>query len=119
MGQHNELFMRVIEVYVRSEEKVKGTADGDYSIYAEHPCQAKSNIAKILCSNDKQALEMLCDVAKEKSFAVKVCDLSTSWGRLKAFAKGIKTVPAIIIGSSKIDGIPDREELLKILERTH
>lgn len=111
--------MRVIEVYVKSEEKLKGTANGDYSIYAEHPCEVKYNIMKTLCSNDKQALETLCDVAKKKRSVVKVYDLSTSWGRLKAFTRGIRTVPAIAIGSSKIDGIPNREELLKILERTH
>ena len=111
--------MRVIEEYVKSEEKLKGTANGDYSIYAEHPCQMKYNIVKTLCSNDKQALETLCDVAKKKRFTVKVYDLSTSWGRLRAFTKGIKTIPAIAIGFFKVDGIPNREELLKILERTH
>jgi hypothetical protein len=110
--------MKVIEVYVRSEEKLKGTADGDYSIYAEHPCDAKYNIIKTLCSSDKQALEILCDVAKEKSSAVKVYDVSTSWGKLKAFTKRIKIVPAIAIGSLKINGIPSREELLKALECT-
>jgi hypothetical protein len=110
--------MRAIEVYLKSEEQLKGTANGDYSIYAEHPCEVKYNIIRTLCSNDRQALEILCDVAKKKRSAVKVYDLSTSWGRLKAFAKGIKTVPAVAIGSSKINGIPNREELLKILERT-
>ena len=111
--------MKVIEVYVKSEEQLKGSADGDYSIYDEHPCQVKYNIVKTLCPIDKQALETLCDVAKEKHFTVKVYDLSTSWGRLKAFTKGIKIIPATAVGSLRINSIPNREELLKMLEHTH
>jgi len=110
--------MKLIEVYIKTEETLKGTADGDYSIYTEHPCQVKYDLLKALSSNDKQALETLCDVAKEKRFKVKVYDLSTSWGRLKAFTRGIKIVPSTVIRSSRINGIPNRAELLKTLEHT-
>jgi hypothetical protein len=117
-SKHTALEKRVIEVYVKSEETLERPT-GDYSIYDEHPCQMKHDVMKILRPDDKRALEILHDVAKEKKSTVKVYDLLTSWGRLKAFARGIKTAPTVVIGSSKIEHMPDREELLKILEHAN
>ncbi|MDH7563979.1 MAG: hypothetical protein QHH24_03730 [Candidatus Bathyarchaeota archaeon] len=107
--------MRTIEVYIKSEEKLKPFADGDYSVYDAHPCWAKYNVEKHLSSTDREALEALITAAKEKGFRVRTYDIKTRKGRLIAALKGIKNVPATVVGNRKTDGIPAKEKLLELL----
>ncbi len=107
--------MEMIELYVKSEERLKSRPDRDYSIYAEHPCQVKYNITKTLSSADLEALEMLKLIAEEKGLTLRVYDLSNFKGKLKAFTRGINKTPVTVIGAKRIYGIPKREELLKML----
>ncbi|MBS7632620.1 hypothetical protein KEJ15_03220 [Candidatus Bathyarchaeota archaeon] len=107
--------MRTIEVYIRSEEKLKPFADGDYSVYDVHPCWAKYSVEKHLSPTDREALDTLMTVAKEKDLCIRVYDVATRRGRLIAALKGIRKVPAMIIGKRKIEGIPAKERLLELL----
>jgi len=107
--------MKTIELYVKCEEQLKPPPDGSYADYAYHPCQAKYNITKILSPTESKALEMLETVAKEKGVKLKVYDVTTFRGKLKAFSRRIKNTPCIVIGARKVGGSPNKEELLQML----
>ncbi|MGB9740388.1 MAG: hypothetical protein ACP5IM_00385 [Candidatus Bathyarchaeia archaeon] len=105
-----------VEVYVRSEEVVVGQTVIGRPI-ADHWCTAKDTLRteKVSPEADRTALEVVNEVAKEKSVKVEVVDVSTLGGKLKAKRAGIKETPAIIISGNKIYGIPKREQILKLL----
>jgi protein-disulfide isomerase len=107
--------MEIIELYVKSEKRLKPHPDRDYSIYAEHPCQVKYNIMKTLSAADLKALEMLTSMAEEKGLTLRVYDLSNFKGKLKALMRGITKTPVLVVGAHKINGVPKMEELLKVL----
>lgn len=107
--------MKTVELYVKSEEEPKAPPNGNFAIFAEHPCQTKYNIIRSLPQNDKKALELLTTFTKGNRLKLKVYDISTLKGELKAKIKGVKTTPATIIGTHKIYGVPDVEMLQKML----
>jgi len=107
--------MKTLELYIKSEEELKAPSDGNFAIFAEHPCQTKYNIISSLPENDKKALELLTTFAKENELNLKVYDISTLKGKLKATIKSVKTTPTIIIGTHKIYGLPNLEMLQKML----
>ncbi len=109
--------MKTVELYVRGEEELKAPSDGNFAIFAEHPCQTKYNIIKSLPQNDKKALELLKLFSKENRLSLKVYDISTLRGKLKAAIKGVRITPTIIIDNHKINGFPDIEMLQKTLRK--
>ncbi|MGD0978462.1 MAG: hypothetical protein ABR962_04900 [Candidatus Bathyarchaeia archaeon] len=104
---------RTVEVYVRSEETLDPPPGGNYADYDAHPCLEKYYLRKTLPPDLEQAIKALAAAAQEKGLTLKIYDVSTTVGRLRARVKGIKTTPVTIASGRKIDGIPTIEELSK------
>ena len=110
---------KVIEFYVRSK-KVPEQADfssfsSDHAacrgvIYKEES-YTKFKTMRMITSSDEGVLEKLKEIAKDKGYILKVYDVSTLKGRLKAFRKGIKQTPTIVTETHRIVGVPKEEEL--------
>jgi protein-disulfide isomerase len=64
---------------------------------------------------DRLALEIVREIAKEKGIKVEVFDISSFKGKLKAKFASVKETPTIVVGNRKIEGIPDKEQILKLL----
>ncbi|MEM2975731.1 MAG: thioredoxin family protein [Candidatus Bathyarchaeia archaeon] len=72
---------------------------------------------RVMLEADKIALEVVREVAREKNVRVEVIDVSTFRGKLRAKSVGIKETPTIMIGGNKIEGIPEKEQILKLLQQ--
>lgn len=107
--------MKAIELYVRSEKKLKPPRDGSYSDYDAHPCQAKFNLVNELTPAEKGMISALLEVAEKKKLALRVYDMATWKGKLMAAMKGIKAAPTIVVGERRIEGFPSKTSLLEIL----
>jgi hypothetical protein len=104
-----------IEVYIRKEEVP--TRPVVIRPIADHPCsdiQAKTN--KVMIESDRHILEIVDDVARMKELEVKVFDVSTFKGKLRAGLKGVHRTPAILIGNEQIEGDLSSETLRSRLE---
>ena len=66
---------------------------------------------KVISEAERRILEMMEKFASEKGLRLEVFDISSFKGRLKAWMKGVKVTPTIIVGDKKIEG----EHSLKIL----
>lgn len=106
-----------IEVYVKNEEVVVGK-DMIGRPVAGHWCTAKDTLKteKVMPEADRAALEVVNKVAEEKGVNVEVVDVSTFFGRLKAKRAGVKETPTIIIGKNKIEGVPEKEQVLRVVQ---
>jgi hypothetical protein len=102
---------KTVEVYVRREEKLDPPPGGSYADYDAHPCLEKYYMRKTLPPDLEQAIKALAVAAKEKGLCLKIYDVSTTVGRLRARVKGIKTTPVLVANGRKIGGIPTIEEL--------
>lgn len=117
--QRGHLLRKAVEIYVRYElvsntYKERGcehTATGQVDIHRPTSRLQFKSVRK-LREADKKALDVVLGVAKEKEWKVKVCNLSTFTGKVKATFKGVKTTPTIIIGKHRITGIPKEQDLL-------
>lgn len=109
--------IRKIEVYIKNEEVATGAAYIGRPI-ADHWCTFKETLKteKVILEADKRALEIVNEIVKEKGLKVKVCNVSSFRGKLKAKSKGITKTPCIIVGEKKIEGIPEREQILNLLQ---
>jgi hypothetical protein len=105
---------RTVEVYVKSEKKLDPPPGGSYADYDAHPCLQKRYIRNILPPDLEKAIKALGVSAQEKGLTLKIYDISTTVGRLRARVKGIKTTPVTIASGRKIGGIPTIEELSEI-----
>jgi hypothetical protein len=113
--------MKKVELYVRTEEQLlqdvyseKGcehTATGQWDPNRPH---SKLGFVKnkTLPERDKKALEIVQEIANERGWMLELHDVSSLAGKISAHLKGIDQTPTILIGGSKIQGIPDKEELL-------
>jgi hypothetical protein len=111
-----------IEVYIRLRKLKVGKAvyvgapsDGIYFIAeSTHYCMDKEKFKneELIPEADVLALKVVSEFAKEKGLLLKICNVSTFKGRMKAYLKRINKTPLVIIGKSRIDGeyVP---ELLK------
>ena len=105
-----------IEVYVKNEE----VATGDAYIgkpMGDHWCTFKETLKteKVMPEADRLALEVVNEIARERGLEVEVCDVSCFKGKLKAKSKGITQTPTIVIGEKRIEGIPEKKQILSIL----
>lgn len=109
---------KIIEVYVRNEIAsdvyremgCEHTATGQVDI--DRPA-SKLQFRKIrrLPEADEEALDVVLEVAKEKGWEVKVYNVDTFRGRLKARLKGINETPTVIVGKHRIKGVPQEQDL--------
>jgi hypothetical protein len=98
-----------IEIYIRTEEVLTNAAiigrpisDGTTTHYCTMRETAKKE--KVMPETDRLILEIVKEFADSKGIRLEVCDVSTFGGKLKARFKGVKTVPAIVIGDVRIEG---------------
>jgi len=103
--------MKTVEVYIKTEEKLQPPPGGSYKDYNAHPCWQKHNIKKIVPSDIERALNILKKAAIHKNITLKIYDVTTLSGKLRAFFRGVRTTPFTIIGSKRIEGIADPKEL--------
>ena len=96
--------MGKIEVYIKNE-KVTLT-QGLLHPLDEHPCLDRniSRTESILSDRDKLALTFVEQFASERSLPMEVYDVHTYRGRLRAFLKGIRTMPTVIVGNHRFEG---------------
>ena len=115
--------VKVVEVYVknkviiyqepRTTPECKTCATGEVDLFRS-TSKMKFREVNELTEDDQKALKMVYEVAKEKGWKVKVFNVSTVSGKLRAAIKGVKFTPTIVIGKQKIEGIPTKPYLLKI-----
>lgn len=106
--------MKVIEVYIKTEERLQPPPGGSYADYDAHPCWQKHNIRRIIPSDIERALKVLEAAATQKNMTLKIYDITTITGKLKAFIRGIKTTPFTIIDSHRIEGIADPDKFVNV-----
>jgi len=105
-----------VEVYIRNEEVVVGQTMIGRPIL-DHWCTAKDTLKteKVMPEADRHALEIVREIAKKKGVKVEVFDISSFKGKLKAKFAGVKETPTIVVGNKKIEGVSDKEQILKSL----
>jgi hypothetical protein len=106
--------MKAIEVYIKTEERLQPPPDGSYADYDAHPCLQKRNIRKMIPPDVERALKILDTAAAQKNMTLKIYDVATFTGKLKASFKGIKTTPFTIIGAQRIEGVADLSNIVNI-----
>jgi hypothetical protein len=105
-----------IQVYIRNKDVV--VSEGYLRPVADHPCldRSVSKTEKIVSEKDQQVLITTRDFADKHGLCIEVCDLATFTGKFRAFLKGVKTTPAILIRNSRIEGNFAQEDLRSRLE---
>lgn len=111
---------KVIEVFVKNR-KVLTESPCFVRVEAGHPCAGIApgvtyQEESVLSKDDQHALDIVRAIAKEKGLDVKVYNLSTTTGRLKARFKGVEKTPTILVGDKKIDGTIARDSILNALK---
>jgi glutaredoxin len=111
-----------IEVYVRYEERaipdeyVHPVIDGAAGMYPGRMDPLHWRVQRSISESDRQALNCVKEFAGSKGLTVEVCDTNTFAGKMKAWVKGVKTTPTVIIGNSRIQGNLTPEELRNKLQ---
>ena len=100
-----------IEIYIKNERVAVPVAF--VRPVVDHPCLDRniSRVQRIMSENDRLALEFTEQFADGKGLPVEVYDVHTLKGKLKAWLKGIKTTPTIVVGASRIEGELTPEQL--------
>lgn len=108
-----------VKVYIKNEEVAVGKAVIGFPIPDHGMCSWKDTLKteKVMPEADRIALEVVREVARKMNVEVEVIDISTFWGKLKAKIAGIKETPTIIIGEKKIEGIPKKAQIVKLLQK--
>lgn len=113
---------KTIEVFVRNQKVV---VEGECVLPREpaHPCSGTTSTVayseeSVLPDADRQMLELARAVVEEKGLQVKVHNLATSIGKLRASLKGVEKTPTIIVGARKLDGRISKEDILEALEQS-
>ncbi|MFX0069078.1 MAG: DsbA family protein [Promethearchaeota archaeon] len=109
--------MTRIEVFIKEKEIATGKVYVGSPV-REHWCTFKEGVRKekIMPEDDKKALEIVQKLAKENGLDIKVHNVSSFRGRLKARRSGVNNTPTIIIGKQKIEGMPTKEQILDLLQ---
>ena len=118
--RHNTVFgrgmARTIQVFVKNDEVPIRTFQTYEFVSPGHECTRKPITAPIfesvLPEPHEQAIKIAEKVAKEKRVKLKVYNLSSKMGKVKAVLKGVKETPTIIVGNHKIsEGITEKKLL--------
>lgn len=118
------VFMRkTVEVYVK-RKNVPVVAD--YSSFATDHAACRGSIykeesyvkhktKKIMPEMDELALKLAIDVCDELRAELKMQDVGSLKGKIFAYIKGVKNTPTIVVGKNKIEGLPEKEQLISLL----
>jgi hypothetical protein len=116
--------MQEVELYVKTERKFspetheaagvcEHTITGQVDMYRPH-CMIGLKKTKALTGADISALQIVQDVADKKMWKVKVYDISSFSGKMKARMNEIRTTPTLLINNFRIEGVPERDRLLSL-----
>lgn len=116
------LMRRVIEVFIRNE-KVEVPC-GYAETVSGHRCaggfpgtgEQTFRTEKVLNEADRQVLEIAQKVAGAKNLQVKIHDVCTLSGKIRARLMGIKETPTIVVEGQKIREPLTEERYLSLLE---
>lgn len=67
---------------------------------------------------DRVALKVAEDVAKVTGIELKVYEISSVKGKIKARLKGVKKTPTIIIGKKRMEHVPNKQDLLLFVKES-
>ena len=113
---------KTIEVYIKNEEVVTSTSLEGRPLTAGgevHYCSVKefSKAEKVISEEDGTALKLVKELASENNLKLRIIDVSSSKGKLRARLKGVRTTPTIIVGSRRLIGTPERETFETLLKQ--
>lgn len=101
--------IRCIEVYVTTKKQVlrQYTTPPVWDGYQHHACMSKevTEYEKVLPEVDRNMLEIVKQLAEESDAEVKIYDVSTFTGKLRAMWRGVNKTPVIVIDKEKIEDI--------------
>jgi len=113
---------KTIEVYIKNKEVVTSTRLEGRPLTAGgevHYCSVKefSKTEKVISEEDGAALKLVKEFTSENNFKLRIIDVSSSRGKLRARLKGVRTTPTIIVGSRHLIGTPKRETFETLLRQ--
>jgi len=106
---------RSIKVFIRGEWVVKPFSSNS-SVWVWASWTPEHRFEKFVSKDEVLALKMATEVAEECGLDVKVYDVANLRGWIFAHVKGVKVTPTIIINNHWIEGLPSRDEILRIIE---
>jgi len=112
------LMPKVMEVYVKKEEVLTQSAYIGRPV-GDHWCTFKETYKseKVMSEADKEALKVAEKVARDTGIRLKVYDISSFKGKMKASLKGVKKTPTIILGKERIESVPNERDLLLLAKK--
>jgi hypothetical protein len=83
----------------------------------DHWCTFKETYKseKVMPETDKAALEVAREIAKETGVKLRIYDISSFKGKIKASLRGVRKTPTIIIGKKRMEGVPKKEQLYSLV----
>lgn len=110
---------KVIEVYVKNTQVPVGAEQVYYCKSPGHEC-TKTPITlavmeRVFSEADLNALRLSVAIAKEKGLKVRVYNISTFKGKLKAQLKGVHKTPTIIVENHRFEDTIAKDQLLSVL----
>jgi tRNA G26 N,N-dimethylase Trm1 len=98
-----------IEVYVKKKKQVtrQYVTPPVWDGYQHHACMSKEVTERedVLPEADRQMLKIVEQLADESDAHVRIYDVSTLVGRLRAAQRGVRKTPVVIIGKERIEDI--------------
>jgi len=109
--------VREIEVFVKSQEVLSPIeVDVEHSCYHGTAREIGCKVERRLPKFDKHVLNTVRVVAEEKGLKVKVYNISTLSGRLRARLKGVQKTPTIFVNNKRICEKVSKRRLLDALK---
>jgi len=108
---------KVIEVFVVNED-VPSSGPAYSEAVSGHPCTGAvtCRTEQIMPEVDRQLLKIVSEMADEKELTVKLYDVATWKGKLKALLKSVKETPAVVVGDRRLVGLVTKDELENFLK---
>jgi hypothetical protein len=116
---------KTVEVYIMNKEimtqagvDVSTLAAAVFAHIRTHDCSIKETpkSEKIISEEDKAALKVVEELAAENGLRLRIIDIASLRGNLRARLKGIKATPTIIVGNNRLIGVPRKEEFEALLK---
>lgn len=113
-----------IELYIKSKEgAVKGAGAGKLPglgwARQQWDPQLRVKLAFVdISENERKLIELLDRLAGQHNVEMKIFDIARSRYALRAFFKGIRITPTVIIGRNKLSGNITEEQIVKVLKES-
>jgi hypothetical protein len=103
-----EVYVKIEKVGVRGQKSDRPVTDAfqpRMSRWGWTNVEGKpAKTEEVMSESDKAALDCAQEFAESKGLPIEICDINTSKGKIKAWMKGVKTTPTILIGKSRVEG---------------